>query len=187
MRFPLFTPLLVLATSAAYSLELAAGGFQACETLGLVPASFTQTGNLTPVFRALFLHDPAHISHLAGNMAFLLLFGAVVEDALGGLALLLLYGLAGLAGGLLHVAIDPSSTVPMVGASGAVFGVMAVAAAIRPRFLGFALGFGALNIYHALSGGSGGASFGAHLGGLAAGALVAMTLRMVGTLSEETV
>jgi membrane associated rhomboid family serine protease len=179
MRFPLVTLLLILATVAAYGLELAAGGFSACEAYGLVPAKFAQTGNLTPIFTALFLHDPGHISHLAGNMTFLLLFGAVVEGELGGLALFLLYGLAGLAGGLLHVLVDPSAVEPLVGASGAIFGVLAVAAALRPPLLGFALGFGALNIYHALTGGSAGVSFAAHLGGLAAGALVAMVLRIV--------
>jgi len=189
MRFPFFTLLLVLGTVAAYGLELAAGGFPACEAFGLIPAHFTQTGSLAPVFTALFLHDPAHISHLAGNMAFLLIFGAVVEGELGSLVFAAIYAAAGLAGGLLHVLVDPSATAPLVGASGAIFGIMAVAAALRPRFLGFAMGFGALNVYYALAGGSGSVSFGAHLGGLAAGALVAMMLRIIGVaaLSEETI
>ena len=176
------TLLIVLATILAYGLELAVGGLPVCEAHGLVPAAFSETGNLTPIFAATLLHDPTSISHLAGNMAALLLFGAVVERDLGGTLLLLVYGLAGLAGGLLHVAVDPSSTTPLVGASGAIFGVMAVAGVMRLRLLGFVVAFGAIEVWRALTGDDVGVSFGCHLGGLAAGVLAAIGLRTTGTL-----
>jgi len=171
---------LVLATVGAYSLELALGGLPVCEAFGLVPATFNQTGNLAPIFSAMLLHDPASIYHLAGNMAFLLVLGAIVERDLGGLALLLVYGLSGLAGGLLHVAVDPSSTTPLVGASGGVFGVLAMAGALRPRLMGFVVAFGAVEIWRALTGSVEGVSFACHLGGLTTGAVVAVSLRVVG-------
>lgn len=179
------TLLIVLATILAYSLELALGGLPVCEAFGLVPATFTETGNLAPIFTSLFLHDPATIYHLGGNMAALLLFGMVVERDLGSLALLAVYGLAGLAGGLLYVLVDPSSTSPLVGASGAIFGVMGLAGALRPRLLGFVLVMGIWEIGRSITGSTPGVSAACHLGGLAAGAAVAMTLRTVGCLDVE--
>lgn len=177
---PLLTVLLILANLAAYGLELAAGGLPACEAYGLIPAHFTQTGNMAPVFTALFLHDPSGFSHLAGNMAALLLFGAVVERELGTVLFGVVYAAAGLAGGLLHVTVNPTAIEPMVGASGAIFGVMAVAACVRPRLLGFAAASGMINVWYAVTGAGEGISFGAHLGGLAAGVACAAVLRMTG-------
>jgi membrane associated rhomboid family serine protease len=170
----------------AYRLELASGGLAVCDAYGLVPARLVQTGDLSPLLSAAFLHDPAGWAHLGFNMAFLAVFGALVERALGGPLFLALYGLAGAAGGLLHVLVDSTSTMPLVGASGAVFGVLAVAAALRPRLLGFAVAVAGVEIWHALAGGGGNVSFGCHLGGFAAGALVALTLRAVGSNAMET-
>ena len=118
-------------------------------------------------------------------MAFLAFFGALVEGALGGVSFLGLYLTAGAAGGLLHVLVNPAATDPLVGASGAIFGVLAVAGVIRPRFLGFVVAFVGLNIWHALEGTGGGVSFGAHLGGAFAGVLVAGALRAVGSEALE--
>jgi membrane associated rhomboid family serine protease len=177
------TLVLVTLNILAYGLELASGGQAFCTTYGLVPAR-----GLEGLFTYGFLHDPQALLHIAGNMAFLAVFGAVVEGALGGLGLLVLYGLAGVAGGLFHVLVDPSSTLPLVGASGAVFGVLAVAAVVRPRLLGFALAFGGVEVWHALAGGGGsggGVSFGCHLGGLVAGVLVAGLLRATGSEALE--
>lgn len=182
-RFPLVTLILVGLNFLAYRLELAAGGMPACEAYGLIPAQIAQ--DPARVLTSLFLHDPASWGHLGGNMAFLLVFGALVEGALGGLGFLALYGLAGAAGGLLHVLCTPTATIPLVGASGAVFGVIAVAAVIRPRLLGFAVAFAGVEIWHALAGGGGNVSFGCHIGGFAAGALVAMMLRVAGNEALE--
>lgn len=177
---PLATVALVGLNTAVYLHELGAGGQAACMAHGLVPAR-----GLEGLLSYSLLHDPSTPLHLAGNMAFLALFGALVEGALGGLGLLALYGLAGVAGGLLHVLADPGSVLPLVGASGAVFGVLAVAAALRPRLLGFALACGGIEVWHALAGGGGDVSFGCHLGGLAAGVLVAGALRAAGSDALE--
>ncbi len=185
-RIPLVTLSLVAANVLAYSLELGAGGLPACEQLGLIPRSFMSTGAIAPLFTSLFLHDPGSLAHIAGNMAFLAFFGAVVEGSLGGLPLLAIYLLAGASGGLFHVAVDPSSVDPLVGASGAIFGLIAVAGALRPRLLGFVVAFAGLNIFYAFFGGSGNASFGCHLGGLFAGFLVVLLLRATGSEALET-
>jgi len=70
----------------------------------------------------MFLHGG--FMHLAGNMLFLWIFGDNLEDELGHFGFLLFYLAAGAGAALIHMAIDPSSPVPMVGASGAIAGVM---------------------------------------------------------------
>lgn len=171
---PLVTLFLVALNLSAYALERAEGGMAFCEHFGLVPAHL----ELSQLFTYGFLHDPGTFLHLGCNMAFLVVFGAVVEEAIGGFQFVALYGLAAAAGGLLHAVVDPSSTEALVGASGAVFGVLAVAAALRPRLLGFAVAFVGVEIWHALAGGSTGVSFGCHLGGFFAGVVFAGLLRV---------
>jgi len=176
-RAPLFTLLLVAANLVAYSLELGAGGLSACETYGLVPKALMSTGILSPLLTSLFLHDPGALTHIAGNMVFLALFGTLVEGRLGHLRFLALYLAAGVFGGLMHVLVAPGSTDPLVGASGAIFGVLAVAGALYPRLLGFVAAFAGLNIWNAFTGGSGNVSFGCHIGGFIVGFLVVVLLR----------
>lgn len=176
-RAPLFTLLLVAANVAAYSLELGAGGLPVCEAYGLVPRSFMSTGALSPLVTSLFLHDPGALTHIVGNMVFLALFGTLVEGRLGHLRFLALYLAAGVFGGLAHVLVAPSATDALVGASGAIFGVLAVAGALYPRLLGFVAAFAGLNIWNAFTGGSGNVSFGCHIGGFVIGFLAVVLLR----------
>jgi len=84
----------------------------------LRPAYF----NIENVFTAMFVH--AGWLHVLGNMLFLWVFGDNVEDILGHGKFLLLYLACGFAAAMAQVAMDPSSRVPMVGASGAIAGVM---------------------------------------------------------------
>lgn len=182
---PFVTILLVAANLFAYLLELSLGGQAICAAFGLVPAHFMKSDALAPLFSSLFLHDPKNLAHLAGNMAFLALFGTVVERALGGFRFLGLYLFAGAFGGLMHVLVAPGSLDPLVGASGAIFGVMAVAGALRPRLLGFVVAFMGLNIWHAFFGGAENVSFGCHIGGFVAGFLVVMVLRAAGSEALE--
>jgi membrane associated rhomboid family serine protease len=183
---PYATFALILANVLAYRLELASGGQVFCEAYGLVPAHFVHGGNLAPLVSSLFLHDPGSLLHIAGNMAFLALFGALVEGALGGPLFLALYLASGIAGGLLHVYVNPSATEPLVGASGAIFGVLAVAGALFPRLLGFVAAFVGINLFHAFFGGAGTVSFGCHIGGFVAGFLVVVLLRVTGSEILET-
>jgi len=85
---------------------------------GFVPAQFSWLSILT----SMFMHGGW--MHLIGNMLFLWVFGDNVEDILGRWKYLLFYLLCGVAAALAQYAIHPDSRVPMVGASGAIFGVM---------------------------------------------------------------
>jgi len=174
---PLVTLFLVAANILAYGLELASGGRSFCEAYGLIPAHFMKSGAVAPLFSSLFLHDPAGLSHLAGNMVALAVFGVVVERALGGFRFLGLYLAAGVLGGLMHVLTASGATDPLVGASGAIFGVLAVAGVLRPRLMGFVAAFVGLNIWNAFTGGGGDVSFGCHIGGFCAGFLVVLLLK----------
>ena len=74
------------------------------------------------IFSSMFIHGG--FMHFAGNMAFLWVFGDNIEDRLGHLKYLLFYLGTGVAATMTHLAIDPGSQAPLVGASGAVSGVM---------------------------------------------------------------
>ncbi len=97
---------------------------------GLIPADALNTfytgAALTPLLinsiTATFVHGGWF--HVLGNMLFLWVFGDNVEDRLGHARYLLFYLLAGVAGGAAHIITNPASTVPVVGASGAVAGVL---------------------------------------------------------------
>jgi membrane associated rhomboid family serine protease len=81
------------------------------------------------------------ILHLISNMLFLWVFGDNVEDAMGHLKFLAFYLLCGVAGGLAHAAFLPSSPVPLVGASGAVAGVIAAYLMLHPKVRVWVLAF----------------------------------------------
>ncbi|RKO67643.1 rhomboid family intramembrane serine protease [Desulfofundulus salinus] len=98
--------------------------------LGVIPARVThalQTGApleplLIPFITAMFLHGGW--VHLGGNMLYLWIFGDNVEDRLGHFRFLLFYLLCGVVGSLAHVLANPASPVPVIGASGAIAGVL---------------------------------------------------------------
>ena len=83
------------------------------------------------VFTAMFMHGG--LLHLGGNMLFLWIFGNNVEDSMGPVKFLLFYLLGGLAAAALQVAIGPDSTVPNIGASGAIAGVLGGYLILFPR------------------------------------------------------
>jgi len=107
---------------------------------GLVPARFTHADwaagvgfprTYLPFLSTMFLHGGW--LHIIGNMWVLWIFGDNVEDRMGPVRFLGFYLLCGLAAGIVHVLTNPSSTVPAVGASGAIAGVMAAYFALFPR------------------------------------------------------
>ncbi len=100
------------------------------EKWGLVPAQALRHGGLDSIF-SFFLHGG--IWHLASNLYFLLIFGDNVEDVLRPVRYLLLLLLANLVGDLLYVAVAHGSTVPSIGASGGISGVLAYYALAFPR------------------------------------------------------
>ena len=136
--------------------------------------------------------------HLIGNMWFLWIFGNNVEDSMGHARFVAFYLLCGFAAAAAQTLADPDSTIPMVGASGAIGGVMGAYVVLYPRvkvhmlvFLGFfvttiavpavfMLGYWfALQLLSgALSSGvEGGVAFWAHVGGFVAGAVLVLLFR----------
>jgi membrane associated rhomboid family serine protease len=86
-----------------------------------------------------FLHGD--LFHLAGNMLFLWVFGDNVEDALGHVRFLFFYLLCGIAGAAFHGALAPDSQVPLIGASGAIAGVVTAYLMLHPRVKIWVLAF----------------------------------------------
>jgi membrane associated rhomboid family serine protease len=170
---PIVTGALVLANLAAYGWERAAIAFgdDPCATYGLVPARFVETGEIIPLFTHCFLHDPDHLSHIAGNLLFLALFGSQVEGALGHARFATLYFAAGVGGALTHVLVDPAATGPLVGCSGCVLGLMAAIAVLAPRWVGFVCAYAAIEIGCLLTGTGGSVSAACHVGGFSIVAL----------------
>jgi membrane associated rhomboid family serine protease len=111
-----------------YELSLPAHGLRGFfETYGLVPAHFSWTTAVT----AMFLH--AGWFHLGGNLLSLWIFGDNVEDRMGHGRYLVFYLVAGLAANLAQTWASPGSPLPLVGASGAIAGVMGAYLVLFPR------------------------------------------------------
>ena len=95
-------------------------GATPCRITGACPADFPSP--YVTIFTSMFLHGG--FLHVGGNMLYLWIFGDNVEDTLGHARFTLLYFVAGVAAALTQIAINPQSAVPMIGASGAVSGVL---------------------------------------------------------------
>lgn len=140
---------------------------------------------------SLFLHGS--LLHFLGNMLFLWVFGDNVEDATGHWRFLAFFLACGAAGGLAHAYLAPDPTKPLIGASGAISGVVAAYLILYPRvklwglfFAGIplrlpaylAIGvWAAVQVGAAFLGGDEAVGWFAHVGGLAAGALLIPLLR----------
>lgn len=98
---------------------------------GIVPRRITMGEGYATLFTSMFLH--AGFMHLAGNMLFLWIFGDNLEDEMGHVGFLLFYLACGIGAALIHVIVAPYSTVPTVGASGAIAGVMGGYLLLYPR------------------------------------------------------
>jgi membrane associated rhomboid family serine protease len=94
---------------------------------GLIPAYFS----LFNVLTSMFVHGG--FAHLAGNMLFLWIFGDNVEDRLGHLRFVFFYVACGVAAALAQTLLQPNSLIPMVGASGAIAGVMGAYLVLYPH------------------------------------------------------
>ena len=173
---------------------------------GVVPFEISHGRDISPIvpfpvyltlITSMFLHGG--ILHLAGNMLFLWVFGDNVEDSLGHITFLIYYIVCGLAAGLTQVAISPDEQIPVIGASGAISGVLAAYLVLFPRaqvrtllFIGpfftltrisafFLIGFwivlqfaiGFLTLGEA----GGGVAYFAHIGGFVAGLLITYLFR----------
>ena len=103
-------------------------------SFALIPAHLTRMRSpeaYRSIFTSMFLHGGW--LHLIGNMWFLWLFGNNIEDSVGHFKFVIFYLLCGVAAATAQVAISPDSTVPMIGASGAISGVLGAYLVLFPR------------------------------------------------------
>ena len=165
-------------------------------TFAMVPAHFS----LVDVFTSMFVH--AGVAHLAGNLLFLWIFGDNVEDRLGHGRFAVFYLICGFVAAFAQTALNPDSLIPMVGASGAIAGVMGAYLVLYPHsrvlmlfpfppivfelpavfFLGFWFvmqflsGISTLPVFQA-GNLSGGVAFWAHVAGFACGLALVIPMR----------
>src|SRR5690242_5138393 len=127
---PVVTVILIVINVLVFLFEFSLGGYEQNALIfsyGLVPDQF----HWTNVFTSMFLHGGW--MHVLGNMWFLWIFGDNIEDILGHAQYLLFYLLCGIAAAVAHVLFNPYSTLPTVGASGAIAGVMGAYLVKFPR------------------------------------------------------
>jgi membrane associated rhomboid family serine protease len=188
-----------------WQMSLGAEGAQAAVyALGVIPAVLLGDAQLPPeieivgpwasVVTSMFLHGG--LLHLLGNMLYLWIFGDNVEDSMGHVRFIAFYVLCGVAAVLAQALPDPSSQVPMIGASGAISGILGAYLLLFPHArilvlipMGFVMhstrlpAMWVLLLWFALQflsnlmqgAGGGGVAFRAHIGGFVAGmALIAL-------------
>ncbi len=128
-RFPFITAAIIVANCVVFILELF-GGDDFVLRWATIPADIVGGRNWITLLTSAFLH--AGWMHIISNMIFLWAFGPEVEDVMGAWGYLVFYLLGGLAASLAQVAAAPSSTLPGVGASGAIAAVMGAFLVLYP-------------------------------------------------------
>lgn len=129
-RSPVVTSAIIVANALVFLLELM-GGDAFVKQWSVIPADIVGGHHWLTIMTAMFMH--AGWMHIVGNMVFLRAFGPEVEDAMGRPRYLAFYLLSGLAASLAQIAVIPGSTVPNLGASGAIAGVMGAFLITYPR------------------------------------------------------
>lgn len=211
IRFPFVTAALVAANTLIYFFFQTAVSDNILVSLAVVPNELLQQGFMSrPVANVpadllafpegltlisyMFLHG--NFPHLLWNMVFLWVFGDNIEDAMGHLRFLFFYLICGIFAGVAHAALSPTSNVPLVGASGAIAGVIAAYLMLHPNVrlwvlvlfrlpLRVSAGFAivvwiALQIYSVFAGVQDNTAWWAHIGGLVAGAVLILFMRKPG-------
>lgn len=131
-----------------YEISSPSGMEKVAYTYGAIPQYILTFDKVQPIhpaltiFSAMFMHGG--VFHIAGNMLYLWIFGNNIEDKLGHIRFIFFYILCGIASAYAHAVTDPHSHIPMIGASGAISGVLGAYLLLFPRamvhtliFLGF--------------------------------------------------
>jgi membrane associated rhomboid family serine protease len=198
VSFPVVTTIIIGLNVLVYLLELA-GGDSFFHRYSLIPSLyFTGQQSFANVFTSMFLHGG--FLHLFGNMLYLYVFGDNVEDNLGKLKFIVFYLVCGLVAMLTQAYANPDSSVPNLGASGAIAGVLAAYIILFPHnrvrvllfwpFIvnmsaWFVLGFWILmqivsgwsSQYNNASTSGGGIAYMAHIGGFFTGVILTFVFR----------
>jgi membrane associated rhomboid family serine protease len=130
IHFPVITASIIVLNGVVFLLELS-GGDAFVTQWSLIPADIVAGHHWITILTAMFMHGSW--SHIIGNMVFLWAFGPEVEDVMNPRRYAAFYLLGGLAAALAQVAADPASTVPNLGASGAIAAVMGAFLVTYPR------------------------------------------------------
>ncbi|CDR35222.1 rhomboid family intramembrane serine protease [Criblamydia sequanensis] len=194
---PIVTYALIIINILVFFLEMK-GGEPFILKWAFTPNRFIENpySNFSTIFTAMFMH--AGLGHLVGNMLYLWIFGDNVEDHFGKLKYLIFYLVSGMAATFAQLMIDPKSSIPNLGASGAIAGVLGAYILLFPKgkvnvmigysavqlsalmvigfwfLLQFMGGFGAIA---STQEGEGGVAYMAHIGGFIAGLAVAFLFR----------
>lgn len=169
------------------------------QVAGLIPAAFFGAGSAASLpapltlITSMFLH--ANFMHVFGNMIFLFVFGDDIEEVLGHWRFLGFYFACGIGAGLAFVLSNPSSTAELIGASGAVAGVISAYLLFRPcakvtvllgliplrlRAYWVIGGWAIWQVFEVASGSQDGVGYWAHVGGLITGAILFVVMRPPG-------
>jgi membrane associated rhomboid family serine protease len=198
----------MIAVNVLVFLITAAGGEATSQAavlgLGYIPSVVFDIAELPPEFVLIpenatyvsyaFLHADAW--HLGGNMLFLWIFGDNVEDAMGHIRYFFFYLICAAAGAFVHGMMAPESQAPLIGASGAVAGIVAAYLLLHPRVKVWILAFGRIplripawialvawigfQIVMFAAAGDDQVSWAAHVGGIVAGAMLVLVFRRRG-------
>jgi membrane associated rhomboid family serine protease len=129
-RFPAVTTAIILANAIVFLMELT-GGDDFVRQWSVIPADIVAGKHWVTILTAMFMH--AGWLHIIGNMVFLWAFGPEIEDAMGRPRYLIFYLLSGAVASVAQIAAMRDSTVPNLGASGAIAGVMGAFLITYPR------------------------------------------------------
>jgi membrane associated rhomboid family serine protease len=130
IRFPIVTVLIIALNFLVFALELT-GGDDFILRWSLVPADIVAGRHLETILTSMFMHEGWE--HILGNMVFLWAFGPEIEDVMGSGQYAVFYLLGGLAATFAQILVDPASTIPNLGASGAIAAVMGAFLVTYPR------------------------------------------------------
>ena len=130
MRVPVVTILIITLNVVVFAMELI-GGDDFILRWSLVPADIVAGRHLETILTSMFLHEGWE--HIIGNMVFFWAFGPEIEDSMGAGRYAVFYLLGGLAATFAQVVVDPTSTIPNLGASGAIAAVMGAFLVTYPR------------------------------------------------------
>lgn len=169
---------LILANTGIFIADLLAGllfNIQISRVFGLIPALFWRGAVWQPV-SYIFLH--AGVFHILINMLILWMFGTSIESTWGARRFLKFFFICGIGAGILNAAVTPSGTIPIVGASGALYGILMAFGILFPNQLiyiwgifpvrakYFVIGIGIVELLTAMSTTDSGVAHFAHLGGM---------------------